>query len=164
AVKSVRLLVRSFELRALPIHSIANEPRRGVEWIAFIRPPAINTHRKIFTVRVPVAASLFLVGTTRLTGIVHCPSEFVCLDYDVEHSAKVLLVEFIEDSLGIGKHGGVPGERAVLGIPAGGAEPGPQVDQRVAGQSLVPKRFRLGHDFLAAGEGAVGLLMSQVAE
>ena len=111
-----------------------------------------------------MAASLFLVGTTRLAGIVHCPSEFVCLDYHMEHSAKVLLVEFIEDSLGIGKHAGVPGKRAVLSIPAGGAEPGPQVDQRVAGQFLVPKRFRLGHDFLAAGERAVGLLITKAPE
>src|SRR5712691_418890 len=53
-----RTLIRTIKLRAFPIHSVANQPRRNVERIAFVRPPAVHPHGKVLAVRVPVAAGL----------------------------------------------------------------------------------------------------------
>src|SRR4029077_1094395 len=55
-------------------------------------------------------------------------------------------------------------EPAVFGVPARRAEAGPEVDHRLAGQLLLAEGFRFLQDLLAAGEGAMRLLVAERPE
>src|SRR4029079_15407234 len=56
AMQRIRTLVGTPQLRALPVHADAIEPRRGVEAVALIRPPAVDAEIEDALVMRPVAA------------------------------------------------------------------------------------------------------------
>src|SRR5215469_956529 len=117
-MKRIRPLVWAVDLWSLPIHAIASQSRRGVERVTFIRPPAVNSHREIFAVRTPVTTCLFFVEARQRASIVYGTVQAASENYGVQNSAKVVVMEFIENLFWIGENSRIPLERAVLSVPS----------------------------------------------
>src|SRR5438094_4883429 len=92
SMKSVGTFIRSINLRAFPVHAIADQAGGDVERIAFIGPPAINSHRKIFAIRVPIAAGLLLIKSRKLATVMDAAAKLVSKDYRMKHNVEVVFV------------------------------------------------------------------------
>src|SRR5437868_12388322 len=77
AMQSVRPLVGPVELRAFPMHAIADETGLEIERIAFVGPPAVHAESERLAMLVPVAARAFRVETRKVTRVVHSSAKFV---------------------------------------------------------------------------------------
>src|SRR5260370_14346007 len=55
-VESVGTLIGPVDLRTFPVHPVPSQARCDIQRIAFIRPPAIDSHGKVFAVSIPVTA------------------------------------------------------------------------------------------------------------
>src|ERR1700728_5388043 len=161
AMQRIRSLIRPVDLRALPVQAIPHQPRWYVKRIAFIRPPSINAESKIFAMLIPVATGFFIIKARNVARIVNRSAKLVRKNYYVHHSAKMLLVQFIQHMFGIGENAGIPYKRAILRVPARGAETCSQINQRIARQFFLAEGLSFGKYFLAAREGAVRLLIAK---
>src|SRR5438876_899576 len=118
-MKGKRTLVRPPELRPLPVHPVAVAPRRLVEAVALVRPPAVDARIEDAAVRGPVAANRKLVRTRGRTKTVSSsgqPAAFSFYDH-VHYDAEMLGVEAVDHALRIWKIGGVPCEFGVPRVP-----------------------------------------------
>ena len=79
----------------------------------------------------------------------------------MQHDLEMIVVQLLNHRVRIGEHLLVERELAVVGVPAGRAEAGAEVDHRLARQLLLAERLRLLQDLLAAGERAMRLLIAE---
>src|SRR5690242_12402344 len=163
-MQCIRALVGTIELRSLTVHAVAGETRFDIEWIAFVRPPAIHAESEGFAMRVPGATDLLFVVARDVAEIVDSAAQFVFEDHRVEDDAKVFLVEFVDGLLRIGKNALVPRERTVLRIPAGRTKTCAEINERVAREFLLAKSFRFGDDLVVACECSMRLLVAERPE
>src|SRR5437879_1427886 len=163
-MQRIGTLIWAVDLGTFPVHAIANQPGCDVERITFVRPPAIQSHGEVFAVRVPITACLFFIKARQLAMVMYRATKFVGQNYAVHDDMKIIPMELIEHFFRIWENVGVPGERAILSIPARRTEPGTQVNERVTGQLLLTKRLRLGDDLFPAGQRAMGLLVTETPE
>src|SRR6266567_6206558 len=82
----------------------------------------------------------------------------------MQHYPEVVLMQLLDHLLGVRKNARVPGKRAVLRIPARWAEPGPQVNQSIAGKLLFTECFRLCEHLFPGRKCAVRLLISETPQ
>src|SRR5215469_13372295 len=134
-------------LLAVKIHSNARQPRRRIKPIALVRPPSVDSKIRERLVKRPVAADLAIGrpmairssarGQGRAAArIFHGARQALAFEHDMQSDLEVLLVELFHGLWRVRKGSRVPGELAVVGVPAVGAEPGAEVDQGIAGQLL----------------------------
>ena len=114
--------------------------------------------------RVPSTTHLFLVKAGDNARIADGASQVVLENHGVKYDTKVFLTELGDGQLGVGEDTFIPGERPVLRVPAGRTEAGAEIDERVARESFLPKRFRFGEDVFVACECPVGLLVAKRPE
>ena len=100
--------------------------------IAFVRPPAIDAHREIFAMHIPMATGALLIESRKVAWFVDGAAEFVGEDYRVQRNAEIVFMELRDDSFRIGKHTRVPGERSIFSIPSRRAKSRAQIDHGVA--------------------------------
>src|SRR5262249_17151672 len=155
AMERVWAAVGPVDLAAIPVHPDSREPRRAIERVAFVRPPAIDTHRENASMGVPVASRLGFVDTFGIESIARSATDRAGADDDMRHDVEVHLVEIVEHRPWVWKGGGVERERAMSGVPAGRAKSSAQVDQHVARQLLLAKRSRNRKHKLPAGKRPV---------
>src|SRR3954467_11165609 len=163
-MQSIGTLIRAIDLRALPVHAVARQSRKYIQRIAFVRPPAIDSHGEVFSMSIPITTGIFCVECGQLTAIVRRPLEFVRQNYIVKHYAEIIVVKLLDDFFRVGKDAGIPGERSIFRVPSGGAEASTEIDQRIAGKLFVAKCSGLGENFFAAGQRAMRLLVSETPQ
>ena len=132
-MQGVRPLVGTVQLRPFVVHANACQARHRVEWITFVRPPAINAKRKVLAMRIPIAGDLGLIETRETARIVDCSAQRARQDYSVQGDFEVQRVKLNQDFLRLIEDTLVELERAVFGVPSRGAEAGPQVNECIAG-------------------------------
>ena len=162
AMQRERPLVRAIQLRPFPIHADARQPRRRVEAVALIGPPAVDAEIEQRLVIRPVArhgailgpaivgrasARHGLVGRARIADRAAHPPSF---DDDVQHDFVVLRVRVVDEALRVGKVLRLPAELAVARVPSRRRELGAEIDQRVARQLLLAERARHPVDLVRA--------------
>ena len=134
AMQRVRPLVRPVHLAAFPVHADAVETRDGIVGVALIGPPAVDADVEERLVRRPVARHLTLgrpragiaLGVRqssrrdrrRRARVADAAAEHAAFDRDVEHDLHVLRVQRVDHLLRIGEVRRVPGELAVVRVPA----------------------------------------------
>ena len=163
-MEGVRALIGAFELRTFPIHAVARETRFDVERIAFVGPPAVHAEREGFAMGVPSATDLLFIEASDVTRIADRSAQVVFENYRMQDNAKVLLMKFVDGLLGVGKNALVPGEGAVFTVPARGAKPRAEIDERVARKFFIAKGLCFGKHSFVAVEGAVRLLVAKSPE
>src|SRR6187401_2609168 len=119
-MQRIRTFVQPPELRAFPVHADAIEPRRRVETITLIRPPAVDAEIEHALVMRPVAADAALLRPFALgdvTALVRCasaalrglalvldgPGEMASFDDDVEDDLVVHRVQLVDSLLRLGE-------------------------------------------------------------
>src|SRR5258708_10463981 len=164
-----------------PIHADPAQARRRVEAVALIGPPAVDPQVEHALVMRPVTAdaSLLWPGAFReVTGrirrpparfrrrarILHGARQVMPLDDDVEHDLVVQVVQVRDSLFGIREGLLLPGELAVVGVPARRAEVGAEIDQRIARQALLAHRPGDPHDLVWTRERAMRLLVAERPE
>ena len=110
AMQRVRPLVRPIQLRAFPIHPMPIEPRRAVEAVALIGPPAVDADDPSAAcapassttpagrAATDCPASVPAAAAARCTDRSPCPSASP-FDHDVQHDLEMLGVQLVEHLL-----------------------------------------------------------------
>ena len=99
-----------------------------------------------------------------VAGIEDRAGQVLAFQHDVQDHLKVLVVELRDGLRRIGEGPWVPGEFAVVGVPAVGAEAGAEKDECVAGKPFLAKGARLLQDLFRRAEGSMRLLVAQGPE
>src|SRR5260370_39699537 len=98
-MQSVGSLVRSIDLRTLPIHPVASKTRCDIERIAFVGPPTIHAQRENLAVCVPVTTGLLIGGLRGIASIGNRATQRARFCHDGQHTLEVLGVKTIEECL-----------------------------------------------------------------
>ena len=174
AVQGERAVAGAPHLRSFPIHPDPIEPRRRVESIALIGPPAVDAEIEQRFVVGPVAANAALVGPSvvgrsparfrAVARVFRRARQMPSLDDDVQDDAIVQRVEFLDRAFRIREVRRVPGELAVVRVPARRREIRSEIDQRVARQLLLAHRSGDRGDLRRTRERSVGLQVPERPE
>src|SRR6266566_5145785 len=104
AMERIRSFIRPVYLRAFPVQAISNQPRGNVQWVAFIRPPAVNAHGEVLTVCVPMATRLFFIESGKVARITRGSLKFVGEYHGVEYNAEIVFMKFFENFFRVGEY------------------------------------------------------------
>src|SRR5262245_15523564 len=97
---------------------MSRQARSRIKRIPFVRPPAINAHREILAMCVPVATHIFFIESGKIAGILHGSTQGACQYDRVQYHTEVHAMKLIEYLSRLGKHARIELERAVFSIPS----------------------------------------------
>jgi hypothetical protein len=175
AMQCVDAPIGPVQLLAIEVHAIARQPGRRVQAISLVGPPAIDPQIDKRPMHRPVAGDLAVgrpmaiggsAGRQRRggAGIAHGTGEVFAFQYNMQHHFEVFVVELRHGPRGIGKSAGIPGEFAVVGVPAVGTKAGAEINHRVTGKFFLPEGARLRQNLLGRTQGPVRLLIAERPE
>jgi len=135
AMQCVDAPIGPVQLLAIEVHASARQPRRCVQAISLVGPPAIDPQIDKRPMHRPVAGDLAVGRPMAIggsaerqrrggAGIAHGTGEVFAFQYNMQHHFEVFVVELRHGPRGIGKSAGIPGEFAVVGVPAVGTKAG----------------------------------------
>src|SRR5712692_7280728 len=151
---------------------MASETRGSIESVALVGPPPINANIVERLVNWPVTTDLPIVRPATIrrasarqrrsgTRIIHPASQPSPFEYSVKHHFEVLAVQLVDHLLRIREVRWVPGELAVVCVPARRTEVRAEIDKRIAWQLFLTERGRHPLDLVRPAKRAMRLQIAK---
>ena len=149
--------------RPVPVHADARQPRRRIELVADVRPPAVDAGPGNRPMLVPIMRGVVL-AVRRGARVVDGAGQMQRRIDDMQRDAEIGVVQLPDHRRRIGKDALVEPKLPVPCVPSARREAGAEIDERVARQLPAPELARFVEHLLAALERAARLHVAERPE